>query len=489
MIRKITLSAYRLLLILSIFISAKTSVYAQKITLRPLDGLEKLCAGPTFNEFNATFDYEDFPADVTFEVQISDVNGDFSTVATSTKTIDVFPVSATQQRIRFAVPIDLAGSDTYSLRIKSSTGFVSGKIRNSLGSTTFPAYYKKYEGPFSINKKSLSAVICSGGSLTLSVDNDTPTVIGSSPATYPNFKYIWFKDFVVIPGQTSSTLVVNSPGDYYCQIDYGMCTESNNSSNIIKVSASGSGSSVSIESSLGNPFCAGADGTILTATASGNGYVWRKDGAIIENQNGRTISTKESGVYTVEVDFGGCSATGTIDLKSNSFTASLNVPQDNKIALDGTLSVTVTTDAVSPNIEWYLNNVLISEASGASFTASKRGNYVVKISQNTGCISAIELPFKISFEGDGNTTITKIANIISLSSDLYYVWDIPSEYKNPETRVIILSSNGDKVIDTVDYQGDWPEPGTIDFKNVNPVYYYVIQSDTGEKKGSITVIK
>ena len=67
-------------------------------------------------------------------------------------------------------------------------------------------------------------------------------------------------------------------------------------------------------------------------------------------------------------------------------------------------------------------------------------------------------------------------------------WNIPDEYKNASTKVIILSSNGEKVLDVVNYQGDWPQ-NSVDFKNVNPVYYYVIQGDAGEKKGSITVIK
>ena len=66
--------------------------------------------------------------------------------------------------------------------------------------------------------------------------------------------------------------------------------------------------------------------------------------------------------------------------------------------------------------------------------------------------------------------------------------NIPEEYKNENTKVIIISSNGEKVLDVVNYQGDWPQTG-LDIKNVNPVYYYVIKGDAGEKKGSITVIK
>ena len=112
------------------------------------------------------------------------------------------------------------------------------------------------------------------------------------------------------------------------------------------------------------------------------------------------------------------------------------------------------------------------------------GNYKAKISQTTGCISSQEFSFKVTGPSAPSTVIQ---NIIKLSSANPY-WNIPDAYKNATTKVIILSSNGEKVLDVYNYQGDWPQTA-IDFKNVNPVYYYVIQSDTGEKKGSITVIK
>ena len=55
---------------------------------------------------------------------------------------------------------------------------------------------------------------------------------------------------------------------------------------------------------------------------------------------------------------------------------------------------------------------------------------------------------------------------------------------------MVISSNGEIMYDDVGSNYD-PQVNSFikDFKNVNPVYYYVIQSDTGEKKGSITVIK
>ena len=102
----------------------------------------------------------------------------------------------------------------------------------------------------------------------------------------------------------------------------------------------------------------------------------------------------------------------------------------------------------------------------------------------SGCVSSKEFTFRINGESGPSSVIP---NIIKLSGMNPY-WNIPDEYKNANTKVMIISSNGDMVLDVVNYQGDWPQ-SNIDFKNVNPVYYYVIQSDTGEKKGSITVIK
>ncbi|KRD62836.1 hypothetical protein ASE40_03335 [Flavobacterium sp. Root935] len=477
MIQKITLSFTKFLLLFSILFFAKSNSYAQTIVPQTFDGLEKLCAGNSFNEFYASFSYIDFPAGTTFVVELSDAAGNFTSPIATTllQTIDV---SATQKTIKYAVPTDLVGSDIYSLRVKSSTGVTSTRFKNSLGNTSFPAYFKQFEGPFFINNKSDVAMICSGGNLTLSISSESP-----SPASIANIKYKWYKDDVLIAGQSSKEIVVNSTGKYYAEIDYGQCSDVNFSSNRVNVTSSSSGSAVTIDSSLGNPFCASGTGTVLTAT-SGNSYVWKKDGVVIAGATNRTYSTNESGVYTVEVDFGGCKATGSINLQSNGFEASIDAQDGYKLSEGETLMVNVTTDATNATFEWYLNNNLIAGETGSSYVISVKGNYKVKISQASGCIANREFSFKIN--GDSGPS-TVIPNIIKLSGMNPY-WNIPDEYKNASTSVIIISSNGDKVLDVVNYQGDWPQ-NNIDFKNVNPVYYYVIKGDTGEKKGSITVIK
>ncbi|OXG05626.1 hypothetical protein B0A64_13035 [Flavobacterium araucananum] len=484
MIQRTTLSLTKCFLFLSILFVANSKLQAQTIVPQTLDGLEKLCAGNNFNEFFATFSYIDFPAGTTFEIELSNSQGSYAVPIATTKLLAT-DVSATSQTIKFAVPVTITGADTYSFRVKSSLAGAqpSASFKNTLGSTSFPIYFKDYEASFVINNKSDVAMLCSGGSLTLSINNDTPTVVNSSPVNYSRIKYKWYKDDVAIAGQSSKELVVSAPGKYYAEIDYGMCSDVNFSSNRVTVSTSGSGgSAVTITSSLGNPFCASTDGTILTAT-QGNHYVWKKDGAAFGGDT-RTVTAKDAGIYTVAVDFGGCNSTGTIDLKNNGFNASIDVADEFELTEGQTLNVTVTTDAASPTFEWYLNNNLIAGATTDTYVVAAIGVYKVKISQVSGCLSSKEFSFKAKGQM-GPATV--IPNVVSLANPY---WNIPDAYKTAGTKIMILSSNGEIMFDDVGSNYD-PEVNSFikDFKNVNPVYYYVIQSDTGEKKGSITVIR
>lgn len=482
MIQKTTLSFTKILLLFSIIIFTKSSAYAQTKTINPqVLPFDRICAGIDGNEYTATFTYTGFPAATVFVVELSTNN--FANIVTAATT----PVSdtGTQRTVKFSVPTNLVGSDTYSLRV-STTGFSSGKFVSFGLKNSFPVYYKAHDRQYTINNFNGTAAFCSGGSFLLKIDPDSTDPVNDSPLKYPSLTYNWYKDNGVstlptlMAGASGPTYSVTAPGVYYVETNYGTCT-SGSYSNRVTVSSSGGGSAVTIESSLGNPFCSNGDGTVLTAT-SGNSYVWTKGG--VELGRTRSINAKESGVYNVEVDFGGCKASGTINLQSNGFTASIDVAETTSIDEGETLNVSVTTDATNPTFEWFLNGNAISGAASNSYLVAVPGNYKVKISQSAGCISSREFNFRVNGPSQPSSVIQ---NIIKLSG-LNPYWNIPDEYKNANTKVIILSSNGEKVLDVVNYQGDWPQTA-IDFKNVNPVYYYVIQSDTGEKKGSITVIK
>ena len=108
---------------LTLVLSLTTAIHAQVITPQTLV-FSKICAG-SYNQFDATFNYSGFPALTTFEVELSDNLGSF-TNPTTTTTLATVDLSVSKKTITFAVPETLIGSEVYKLRIKSSTGYISG---------------------------------------------------------------------------------------------------------------------------------------------------------------------------------------------------------------------------------------------------------------------------------------------------------------------------------------------------------------------------
>lgn len=471
--------------------SLTTTIYGQTIAPQTLV-FSKICAG-NFNQFDATFNHGGFPVSTTFEVQLSDNSGSF-TNPVGTTTLLIKDVSASQKTITFAVPTNLIGSENYKLRVKSSTGFVSGNFsikdpNNPTGTLSFfPAYYKPFEDVYYINNRLSTAYICTGGNVTLSIDNPTPSIPNSSPANYPNIKYKWFKGTTVIPGQTGSSLLVNTPGTYYVAIDYASCTDSNSQSNIVTVSEASGGGSGAITSSLGNPFCSGGNSTTLSSM-TGNSHQWYKDNVKINGATSQTYITNQPGKYSVAIDFGGCNNTYSIDLKEFEMVSTINIPASSVIIEGETKNVVVTTNAVNPAFAWYKNDVIIAGIQGNTYDVTSEGNYKVKVSQQSGCLIVDEIPFDVNSAVD--SSVVNIPNLISPNNDgINDTWIIPQEYSvGTNTEVVIRNAIGEVVFTSNNYLNNWPE-SPIEFKNVNPVYYYVITTQEGKvKKGSITIVK
>jgi hypothetical protein len=473
-------------------------LFGQQINPKILE-FDKICAGgphPTkpgefFNEYQASFSITGFATDVSFKVELSDPSGSF-VVPTSTTNLAPLPVTppdtATDKTLVFAVPTNLIGSNSYRLRVVSSNGIASQSF-TILGTTStknFPAYYKAFSGPFAINNNQQNVSFCFGGSVTLAVYNSTPSIPSSSPANYPQLKYIWFKDDVVISGQTSSSLTVNTTGVFYAKLDYGLCSDDNFSSQPVTVSGATGASSV-IVSSAGNPFCSNLSNTTLSIS-NGNSYVWKKDNAVISGATSSTYVTNLPGIYTCVVDYGGCKSTGTIDLKvfeNNNTISGVTVDVINFITEGETLNVTLTTDATAPTYQWLLNDVAIPGAITSSLGITDQGKYKAIITQTSGCTIIEEFPFEISFKKSFD--VLKISNILTPA----HSWIIPEEYTGGKAKIMILSSLGEIVFESDNYDNynGWPQT-SIEFNNFNPVYYYIITPNGGSaKKGSITLVK
>lgn len=460
------------------------TVSAQIVISQPSFVFTQACASSSFNIYDVTFSFSpesNLSAANQFIIELSDETGDFDN-GTIVYTSAQGTVTTSPATLSFSLPTT-TGGDAYKIKIKST-----GPVASSTGSLPFPAYYKLQDSPFSINNLIASAAYCSNGSYLLSIDNPGYGA-NDSPLQYPSLTFNWYKE----TSQTTSvflesgeSLEVSEPGTYFVETNYGTCT-SDSFSNRVTINEATSDITSSISSSLGNPYCSGQGSTTLS-TINGVSFQWFKDGSEINGATNQMYETNEPGSYSVNIDLGDCTTSASIDLENNGFSSSIDVSERNFIEEGETLIATVTTDAINPEFSWYLNDVIISGAVNNSYEATELGNYKVIIGQTSGCIASSEFLFSIN---EPFPDVLEIPNLISPNGDgMNDTWVIPQEFVNgTEAEVIIISSQGKVEFQTTNYLNDWPQ-NELDFKDINPVYYYIITTSNGKtNKGSITVVR
>ena len=473
---------------LCLFALTQAPANAQIVIGTPNLGFSQACASDSFNTYNATFIFSPeaaLNASNQFIIEMSDADGDF-TNPTIVYTSTAGAITVSPATLDFSIPETTAG-ENYRIRIKSTA-----PAATSSKSVPFAAYFKVQDSPFTINHLVSTGAFCTGGSYLLTIDNPG-TGTNDSPLLYPNLTFNWYKETgptTYIFVAEGPTLTVNTNGTYFVKTNYGSCT-SDSFSNRVTISEAVSGeANATIASSLGNPYCP-EQGLTTLSTIGGNTYQWFKDGNIIPDATNQMYQTNESGTFSVQVDLGDCSASGSIDLVSQLFESTIDVPEYNEMLSGESLIVNVTSTAQNPIYSWYLDDVMISGANQSTFEATEFGNYKVVISETTGCSASIEYAFTIEEGLDLFPDVDKIPNVVSPNGDqINDTWIIPTQYvSGTNTEVIIMTNRGKVVLKTNDYQNNWPE-NDLDLTSINQVYYYIITTtDNKTKKGSITVVK
>lgn len=462
-----------------------STLSAQIVISKPNLGFTQACASSSFNTYDVTFSFSPdsgLGASNQFIIELSDENGSFSN-STTVYTSSAGSITGSPATISFSMPTETAG-ESYKLRVKSTA-----PAATSSSSDAFAAYYKVQDSPFTINNLIETGVFCQGGSYLLTIDNPGGAM-NDSPLQYPNLTFNWFKEtspttsvFVA----SGESLEVNAEGTYFVETNYGTCT-SNSFSNRVTVSEASSGTtSSSISSSLGNPYCSTNGPTTLSAI-KGNAYQWFKDGEEISGATSQMYETNEAGKYDVRITLESCTASASITLINTDFTSEIDVDENNRLATGERLMVNVTTTAVNPVFEWYFNDTRIADANENNYEVTEQGNYKVKITQTEGCNASQEFSFRVT---EPFPDVANIPNVITPNGDgVNDTWVIPQEFvSGTNTQVTLISAHGKIIFDTTDYQNNWPE-NELNFKDVNPVYYYIIKTSNQKiKKGSITVLR
>jgi len=477
---------YFLLVFSCLILNQKVS--GQIVIGTPSLGFSQACANSNFNTFATSFVFSPESGlnnSNQFSIELSDASGDFSNpsvIYTSTPG----SITTSPATLNFSLPTTTAG-ENHKIRIKSSS-----PVATSANSSSFAAYFKIHDSPFTINNLLPTGIYCTNGNYLLTIDNPG-TGTNDSPLNYGSLTFRWFK--VTSPTTSiyisqGNTLTVTQEGTYFAETNYGSCT-SNSFSNRVTVNSIDSGSdSATISSSLGSPFCPDQGGTILT-TILGNSYQWYKDGEAITNATLQNFEATETGFYTVQINLGDCSVSASIDIISELFQSSINVDEINIMDEGDSLLITISNAANNPTFEWYYNNVLIPGATEDNFTATEIGNYSVIIYENTGCLASTTYLFELVEAYNPFPDVGKIPNLISPNGDtINDTWVLPLKYvTGTNTQVTILSSRGKIMLQTNEYQNNWPST-SLNPTSISQLYYYIITTPDGEtKKGSITIIK
>lgn len=417
-----------LLRLLSLLVFGIHTTSAQIIINKPILGFSEVCSSSTFNTFTLGFTFTPTTNLISgnqFSIELSDATGSFSSptlLTTSSSTNSPVNVS-------FQMPTTVSGNG-YKIRVRSSAPVSVSPLSDS-----FSANYAVYDQPYTINNNVSQQTFCDNSNYVLSVDSGS-----NSPLQYPQLSYRWYKNNVIIAGQTSSTLSVTTPGIYYSSVNYGIC--SNNAySNAVNMTTIPS-QNLSITSQNNSTVLCQSQTILLTSSLTGstNTYQWYFNNNPISGANSSTYSASQAGDYYLKITNGQCIPdSNTITITNSDFNLTLNPSSTVVLLPSQTINITSTTNALNPVYAWYKNGLLISGQTSPSLTVNQPGTYKLKVTQNGVCVTEKEASIIVSYPTNYNLIIA-INNLYSDCVSENTSLNISSFTANSNTVNILTSS-------------------------------------------------
>jgi hypothetical protein len=268
---------------------------------------------------------------------------------------------------------------------------------------------------------------------------------------YNNPTIKWYKNNVIIPGDTQAIYIAKDSGLYRVHVTEGNCTAFSDTVRITRDDNEYIEPPVVLNQSQTSSLCSG--GTILLSVDNLGDYtqnarfVWYKGDTILQDSTIVYYEVKEVGTYFVQVIDGNCSSTSKAEIKITSGgniekPAVTAVPQSNILCGNNGV-VLLTLDNVnnytSPNVQWYKNNVIIPGATRSVYIVRDSGMYRVQVIDG-GCSAfsdpinihkdmtkTIDIPVLISSSPTlelctGGSILLSVGNTMNYGQNAYYIW-------------------------------------------------------------------
>ncbi len=263
---------------------------------------------------------------------------------------------------------------------------ISGATSSSYSATLAGSYTLMVTtGACSVTSAATTVTVNTAPTATITAGGSTSFCAGASVGltcnTGTGYTYAWKRDGTAISGATASSYTATLGGSYTVAISSGGCsTTSTAVTVIIKPSPV-----ATITAGGATGFCTGGSVVLSAGTATGNTYVWRRDGTAISGATNAIYTATLAGTYTLVVSNGGCSTT------SSSTTVTVGTAPAATITAGGATTfcsggsvVLSGNTGTGYTYVWKRGGTVISGATSSSYTANVAGSYTRTVS-NGGC--------------------------------------------------------------------------------------------------------
>lgn len=239
---------------------------------------------------------------------------------------------------------------------------------------------------------------CIGGSALLSANTGT------------GLTYQWQLGNSNIPGATSASYTATAAGRYRVVVSNGTCTDTSSNTTVNFIARP-----VAAFTASATTICGGNSVHLTSSTAPATGitFQWLLNNTAIPGATSNTYAAVTAGNYRLLLSNGACSDTSAITaITVNPLpTATATAAGPTALCTGGSVILNANTGS-GITYKWLRNNIFITGATSASYTATITGNYAVEVTNMaTGCVDTSRPAITVTAYVTPSNTLTVVGNL------------------------------------------------------------------------------
>ena len=242
------------------------------------------------------------------------------------------------------------------------------------------------------------------------------------------FTFQWYRNGVLMLGETDTFIVVNQDADFYCQLN-GLAGSAYSDTISIRFHAK---PNISLNLSGTGVFCADTFNTINALSNPNYSYTWRRNSADIGGQTSSSLQVITNGNYDAIISNLGCRDTSSIiPITVNPLPTAQFSSSSNSACIGDSILLSNSVHVNGNNYQWLRNGSSITSANSQTYYTKQNGLFSLRIIDINSCkntstsktIIINPLPDP-SINRSRDTSICEGLNLnmMALTSGLTYQW-------------------------------------------------------------------